>query len=71
MAKIYRQGKVLIRPSKLFGNPISSHLIRNQEKLAKEIITSALRIISLSLSGYVDGVRLTSQINLYHTSSYI
>jgi hypothetical protein len=37
--------KLLIRSPELSGNPTSSHLVAYQEKLAKKIMTLALRII--------------------------
>jgi hypothetical protein len=38
-------GKLLIRLPELFGKPINSHLVANQEELAKEFMNFALRSI--------------------------
>jgi hypothetical protein len=38
-------GKLVIRLPELFGNPINSHLVANQEELAKELMNFTLRSI--------------------------
>jgi hypothetical protein len=43
------RGKHLILPPELSGNPTTSHLVTNQEELAKEIMNFVLRSISVIL----------------------